>query len=790
MAEEIDGATVLTGDALELHSATTDPGEDDKRDKLQKALEEAIVATGLESMSISGEEEKKQEKQDEFHEGDSQSQYKNDKKAEEEGVPTVENVQLPSGAVPKTKWLDVTECFIQAAESLAPGELIQEAHFSLFDAMSAIELMDTKMDASLQWNTFQQYPRTLNEAVKKGILKLDGHTPTELIGIIDEVFACVATWLEGHTLAQTVFTCLYLLDTAEIENICLRAFSHAIVKIVEYMRECICRGGVYAEDDQQGICIGLNMLNNVTDTSVATSLKEAEEKVMTLLKHAASTDRIDAEVPLTSGTEAIKALLVRIKFTRNLFAFISALGKGTAQGIEASLQKLTHCLGLIDDISATIDLGVKVDPRNPLPLGFHPVINQRLLPPSYKPYGILPRAKGINILQTVLSQLQKVLSFGKLDSFTELFEAIMGFCAVMESPNVLVRSLLVLLCLQSDRNKLFGSPTMEVMLREDARVLSNPASINVRSPLSTSSQGKEAADRFFGRAVAPMMEFLRVYCQHRARQRQKIGRCLDTLGEFQQEAERIDHHLNELTSKLDPQRQHLACFGTWLLYYIVHLMAEYILLGFEYRLYSPFELHYVFWYLEYVYGWHYTAMRSAEKLLLSEPLAPGKGKRKAKKRRELPKEKEREVTIIQAKRVVCVGIMRALEALILDNKIRQPTFEFGSYELCYKHRFLPFASVATPQVLSYADYVRLAGVENYQGRHVNLYDASARHFLQARSTLESIPHLTVELESLLKVVKTNIVVMNLAAKGHKKDSRLPPTFDFSLHKHFPVIRIN
>lgn len=32
--------------------------------------------------------------------------------------------------------------------------------------------------------------------------------------------------------------------------------------------------------------------------------------------------------------------------------------------------------------------------------------------------------------------------------------------------------------------------------------------------------------------------------------------------------------------------------------------------------------------------------------------------------------------------------------------------------------------------------------------------------------------------------------MNLLANGHKKDSTSPPEFDFSIHKYFPVMKLN
>jgi len=50
-----------------------------------------------------------------------------------------------------TEWIDITEEFKNLAGQLSLGELVQMTNFRLFDAMTAVELMDPKMDANYQW---------------------------------------------------------------------------------------------------------------------------------------------------------------------------------------------------------------------------------------------------------------------------------------------------------------------------------------------------------------------------------------------------------------------------------------------------------------------------------------------------------------------------------------------------------------------------------------------------------------------------------------------------------------
>lgn len=68
-------------------------------------------------------------------------------------------------------------------------------------------------------------------------LKLSGLTVSEQISIIDVTLACLVSWLEGHSLAQTVFTNLYFQKPYEIKDAPLKAFCICIYKIIEAIRD-------------------------------------------------------------------------------------------------------------------------------------------------------------------------------------------------------------------------------------------------------------------------------------------------------------------------------------------------------------------------------------------------------------------------------------------------------------------------------------------------------------------------------------------------------------------------
>lgn len=151
--------------------------------------------------------------------------------------------------------------------------------FGLFEAMSAIEMMDPKMDAGMLCNRGNNKPVTFQQAVDSGMIKLDDLRPSEVIGIIDSTYACLVSWLEGHSLAQTVFTNLYLHQPSQIVDKPLKTFCYAIYKIIEVIRECINKALVFEEEDFQSVMYGYKLQQDITEQKTISMLREVEEEL-------------------------------------------------------------------------------------------------------------------------------------------------------------------------------------------------------------------------------------------------------------------------------------------------------------------------------------------------------------------------------------------------------------------------------------------------------------------------------------------------------------------------------
>ena len=194
----------------------------------------------------------------------------------------------PQGqTTPIYNWQVVTEPFKSACSELGLGELMHDDMFGLFEAMSAIEMMDPKMDAGMRCNALNKsskspggrhQPLTFWTAQECGHLPMDPNSTSsaDLIGIVDETYACLVTWLEGHSLAQTVFTNLYLHSPWHVEHPLLKAYSIAILKLVDLIKDIVAKGSVFEEEDFQPLVYGFKLATEISEMRTGGMLREIE----------------------------------------------------------------------------------------------------------------------------------------------------------------------------------------------------------------------------------------------------------------------------------------------------------------------------------------------------------------------------------------------------------------------------------------------------------------------------------------------------------------------------------
>ncbi|XP_018578871.1 N-alpha-acetyltransferase 35, NatC auxiliary subunit [Anoplophora glabripennis] len=674
-------------------------------------------------------------------------------------------------------WADITDTFHEAVTDLKLGELLHDDLFGLFEAMSAIEMMDPKMDAGMLCNRGVRKMVSFDQAIQDKILKLDGFSEQEIIGITDSTLACLVSWLEGHSLAQTVFINLYLHKPYMIEDRVLKAFCLAVYKLLEIIKDLVHKAMVYEEEDFQPMQYGYHLNPDISEQRMIGMLREVEEDLHRKLR--------------SKHTDQTQAVFARIKFIRVFLQVLISFRKEDQLPCIPECQRLlTTSNDMLYIVQDTVYLGIKNNDDNEHIVGFEPSINQRLLPPTFPRYTkIKSRSEAVIYFIEMVERFKIVC---KIQSIISLHHALDFFIEFSKSsPCILSRSALQLLYTGTSPNNL------KDILREAVKSFICPPALLSKTLLGN-PQAKHYVDTFLSHCSRPFTNFLQLCGHNRARQRDKLAHLLEEFTTLQDEAERVDAYLHNLSVSSPLSRPHIACFGTWVLYHTLRIMIMYLLAGFELELYSVHEFYYIYWYLyEFLYGWLISALSRADSFLVENEilneLQKNKGASKKKpKYKKKPRPYNRDIIYLQALQNMCGGYYKALMGFRLEGKLSVPHPRFDSEQVRYEHRFAPFQNLLTPPPVVYSEFRDMTSFQRFPQQPVDsvfLYIAGCKHFHQARQLLESVP-LDHEISELLKICKTNFIVLKLLAGGHKKDSVKPPEFDFSSNKYFSIIKLN
>lgn len=113
------------------------------------------------------------------------------------------------------EYVDIAPLLRRAAAALPSDKntVIHSEAFSLFEAMSAVEIGNVKMDVGLQ-----AMPKTVDQLIEEGLAP-EELSPEQTLAVMNRLFEMEATWHHGGSLAQTVYSCIYMLRPERCENI-------------------------------------------------------------------------------------------------------------------------------------------------------------------------------------------------------------------------------------------------------------------------------------------------------------------------------------------------------------------------------------------------------------------------------------------------------------------------------------------------------------------------------------------------------------------------------------------
>ncbi|OWZ12411.1 hypothetical protein PHMEG_00014432 [Phytophthora megakarya] len=546
------------------------------------------------------------------------------------------------------EWRDVTQLMSAAAKELKVGQLVHENDFKLFDSMSALELMDPKMDPGMLVNGAP--PTSISARLERGLVPLEFSSPRDVLATIDEFFCCETGWLNGLPLAQSLLTSVYLhrdplnalfgqlvtplenlvavdTDVREVlkENLgnsakdslllVMCAVILSTLKTADLVRDATLRADIYEEEDfSPGNGFDVGVLAPISVEAIDTILVVTQERLEMLhTLHKASSSKKSSKKKAGKRTGAAisnneasgycgyellypnarvggllcEAFIRRVQLRRKLLATYAGLGlaEGTLN-LQQAREGFHRAYELVQGMSTE---RLELDPEcfSGKTIGFDASISRLLLS------GSPPRDIKVPSIDEASEQMKKVLEemvVGCSPPEWRCMEDLRIFLIEFsrQQPTIVARSY-VLLFLYAD-NRIYAKYNFMDWL--SASMVMN----GVPSVLLSTQEGV----LYSSRCIETVYESLKMYLHNRSRQRARIEYLLDEWSILQAEATAVDERFT--TEMNIPLAAYPRYFTAWSLEESVQLMLQYVVLGLELELYAPSEFGTIYWYLDYLQG--------------------------------------------------------------------------------------------------------------------------------------------------------------------------------------------
>ncbi|KAH8075648.1 hypothetical protein JL721_1662 [Aureococcus anophagefferens] len=696
-----------------------------------------------------------------------------------------------------TDWQDITDDVAAAASSFTIDELLSADTFSLFESMSACELLDPKMDA-----LGNEAPQpSVEERLRAGTIPLRLELGAAL-RVLDRLLALEVAWFAGAFAHESVLTCFYARDPVfdAARSVDDSAGTAAVVAAVacslwalEAARVAALRADIYEEED---FCAssGASGSGVGTDDRARALALAAEERLEALggPDADAATRHVRHRRLLVEGLAAM--LNTESSNATVLEAMVDALnGGGDAEGRDRSAADAAAG-DAVPARQAAPRVGAAAGPGPARELaGFgSPPTAREALQGRYAEHGHL------RVLRLVDLVGAEDRGGGRLCLPRSLAALELG------GDGARLRQLL--------SHDDFGVHASSVVLGKGAKkcsvyslVTDSLLSAGAPSCILSTRPGAEFAAR-----AAATLDAARVATANRARLRARLPNLLlDWAALVQDGIEADGLCAAALGLGGDRNRVDVQYLCNWALRHSLLLMEQCLALDVHLELIaSPKELEQVFWYWEYLLAARGTVASSAARhrvvmrdTLARQPDAPPLSDADAALEKLADDRDAACDAVLRAKRCLCRGLHQLCANANAAARAVDPGYDddavYVAASLRFAKRFAHFSCFADPPHVSFADYERVAGAQR-GGAAGRLADSASDLFQNAKQLLDQAAKIGdpaaalagadvdgAELRALMKVAVANRVNIVREQAGGGATRGLDVAFKF--HEHFPVL---
>ncbi|KAI9471887.1 MAG: Mak10 subunit, NatC N-terminal acetyltransferase-domain-containing protein [Benjaminiella poitrasii] len=696
---------------------------------------------------------------------------------------TTEEEQQQECLLPQ--WKDITSFLDEATNDFDTGQLVHLQSFTLFDAMGAIEIMDPRMDTGMVVD--QTLPRF---DVQKRL------TTEQTLGIMDRLVTCEMAWIAGNSLSQTVYTCIYFhhIDTlnkltmptltSEMDDIVygvLRTYILATMKCCQYIWAEMVHGNTYEEEDFISNLFGLNFDNQHSDVVIFNDLDAS----VLLLKHLLNTNTSDTH------KKTIEALLNRIEIRTAYLVSLVYLAQAEGSHLSKAKVKLTEIVQLLDQV----DLSVGQE----YPEVFDPNINRKLTaqtPP--RPIELASDTESFKEFGLLIKRLMSICTVTEYPSITSLMNFFLAFGSHRPYPDAFSRSKLNTLFFHQKR--IFGKISVPQVILASIKETVQPPSwwlsplVNhnlVPSEINPAEfmNAHDTLKAYLERISLVFVEFFKINCHNRSRQRRILCKMVSEWEILQEEAAGVDEVFHALLKDKDGNVLDTPYyFSSWAYNLKLTMIEKILFLGFELDLYGAHEYIMIYWYVQCVLG---------SRAYLLERIYNYADQSTTN---DVYNYLSANQSLTHARKKLSEAMLKIFLVVKYSGQFDQRERVFDDEKTRYVHRFKPFAKLMSPPHPSYGMFLETVRVSDLD--IPALLDIIKSDLTEAKKTLETVLTMSAEetntemchddfkeeIKNIVRTIVANSIGLNYIARSKDQENKPTVDVDFKYHPWFPIIK--
>ena len=487
---------------------------------------------------------------------------------------------------------------------LKSGELIHAEGFGLQNAMSAIEIMDPRMDAGIASLTSGSPLVTLQEVVQR-----IEYSEDEITHLLSHTTRALTAFLRGDvSFPHSLLTILYTHAPSSIQHGFLGAYFEMLVGLIKSVEQTGTLGGIVFEEDS-GTAVQLCGLSNVypVGNSISELMNEMEEAI-----------RVHGQ------SETVG------QYARLLMSFAWIVDNVTDPTV--SYDQLKHHFDALKSSISYLKQHVINEQQNQdsisesLPFGCDPRVIRKLstyMPPPSTSLRFPSIVESMAFFQDASRDFEHIFALSNTDfgiAASEEDEGVLMYrlfkfnvWKVETAPSALTRSILQL-CMNKGAADGSGHSRHFPMIRNAYTRFTYPYCLTNSLSSETGSEISGLVSGILSQTCRIWEDLIRILSYNSGRARRVLHKLISSLDHLQSEAEGVDMAIHQLRFPDQAEDQTKVQFdlALWVYTFKLRMMRELILLGFDLGLYSCSassqlgrsvgEMGVMYWYVYYLTG--------------------------------------------------------------------------------------------------------------------------------------------------------------------------------------------